>query len=99
MFAARTLIRPMGQGTFGALIVEESIVQLMRALAPEDIDLDLPESALPGGGTAWTLRDLQGAGLVTGTPAAGLEVPGGLRAAVAHGLLLLVTLLARTDDE
>jgi hypothetical protein len=99
MFVAQTLTAPLGQGAFGALIVQESIVQLMRALAPEDLDLDVTEPALPGGGPVWTLRDLERAGLLTGAGATGLEVPDGLRAAVARGLLAVLALLAGTDDE
>jgi hypothetical protein len=98
MFVAQTLTAPLGQGTLGALIVQESVLQLIRALAPEDLGPGLPDSALPGDGTVWTLRNLERVALVTSARTAGLEVTEGLRAAVARGLLA-VALLAGTDDE
>jgi hypothetical protein len=99
VFVSGMLTRPIRQGAFGALIVRESLLQLMRALAPEDIDLDIPESGNPGSGPVWTLRNLESAGLVTGATEADLTVPEGLRAAVARGLLLTVALHVETIEE
>ncbi len=95
-FVAMTLAHPMSQGTFGALIVKQSMVQLMRALAPED--LEVPELALLGQGPVWTVRNLERAGFFTGGSSDGLQVPDGLRASVARGLLLAVALLAGTEE-
>ncbi|WP_369045185.1 hypothetical protein [Sinomonas sp. P10A9] len=99
VFVAGILTRPMAKGAFGRFIIKKSIVQLMRALAPEDLDIEVPELALIGGGPVWTVRSLEAAGLVTGALSAHPEVPDPLRAAVARGLLLVVALLADTDEE
>ncbi|MCH6468900.1 hypothetical protein [Sinomonas terrae] len=98
MFVAETLTRPLDQGAFGAIIAKESVAQLMHALAPEDFELNQTESGITGGGPVWTLRNLESAGLVTGASAGALEVPAGLRAAVARGILA-VALLGGSRDE
>jgi hypothetical protein len=96
VFVAATLAAPMNQGGFGAVIVKESLPPLMRALAPAD--LEDQELTVLGHGPVWTLRNLEHAGLVTFGPSDSLQVPDGLRAAVASGLLLAVMHLAERED-
>lgn len=96
VFTAATLTLPIAQGAFGTLVVSRSVAELMRALSPEDhgLDLDVPEAALLGQGPLWTLRNLEAAGLLTGALDEDLQIPDGLQAALARGLLLTMALLS-----
>ncbi|BCT75249.1 hypothetical protein SCMU_10910 [Sinomonas cyclohexanicum] len=96
IFVGATLAAPMKQASYGSFIVKPSLAQLMHALAPAD--LEIQEPALPGQGPVWTLRNLERAGLVTFGASGSVEVPDGLRAAVARGLLLALALLTGPED-
>lgn len=96
IFVGATLAAPMKQASYGSFIVKPSLAQLMQALAP--VGLEVQEPALLGHGPVWTLRNLERAGLVTFGPSDSVQVPEGLRAAVARGLLLALALLAGDED-
>jgi hypothetical protein len=98
IFVAEALMAPVRQGAIGSLVVRTSVVQLMRALAPEDLGLEFHEVAPFGQEPVWTLRTLESAGLISVASAGMVEVPEGLRAAVARGLLLATTLLGAPEE-
>ncbi len=89
IFVAETLSRPIRHGPLGNFLVQESLLHLVPALTPGDVDLGVPESTLPGEGAVWMLRDLQRAGLVVLSDTGGVRIADGHRAALVQGLIAL----------